>query len=682
MKLTKIKGIGPKKEQLLNKLDIFTVEDLLNHYPRDYEDRTNLQKLSSCINGQKSLLRLKILTDLNTRYLKNKMSITTCLCSDGTRKCKVTWFNQPYLKKILYKDNIYYFYGEVKFFNFNIDLQSPIVEKSLNGKLGNIVPIYPLTERLSNNDISKFVKSSLKYIDDLNITDIIPKPIRSRYKLLNKKSALMNIHYPSNKNFFILAKKTLVFEELLIMQTSLLLKNNYSNKNNGIKFILDNRVDNFIKNLSFKLTNAQTNVLTEIFKDMTSCKPMNRLVQGDVGSGKTIVAIIAILLAHYNGYQSAFMAPTEILATQHYQSIKDSFENLDIKIELLKGSLKDSEKKDIKAKLKNGDIDIIIGTHSILEDDVIFNKLGLVITDEQHRFGVKQRAKISSKGINPDTLVMTATPIPRTLSLVLYGDLDVSIIDELPPGRTKVDTYAVNSNMEKRIMNFVKKQIYEGRQVYIVCPLVEESETMDLNSVEELYIRLKEQYFKEYSISFIHGKMKPKEKDEIMDDFINNKINILLSTTVIEVGVNVVNANTMIIYNAERFGLSQLHQLRGRVGRGAFKSYCILINDNNSQISRQRMRIMQSSNDGFYIAEKDLELRGSGDIFGTRQSGVSTLQLLGIKDIELIELIETIQKISKYIIEKNFLFNDSEFLNLNNAIIKYNEKINDEIILN
>lgn len=679
MKLTKIKGIGPKKEQLLNKLDIFTVEDLLNHYPRDYEDRTNLQKLSSCINGQKSLLRLKILTDLNTRYLKNKMSITTCLCSDGTGKCKVTWFNQPYLKKILYKDNIYYFYGEVNFFNFNIDLQSPIVEKSLNGKLGKIVPIYPLTEGLSNNDISKFVKSSLKYIDDLNITDVIPKPIRSRYKLLNKKSALMNIHYPSNKNFFILAKKTLIFEELLIMQTSLLLKNNYSNKNNGIKFILDDRVDNFIKNLSFKLTNAQTNVLTEIFKDMTSYKPMNRLVQGDVGSGKTIVAIIAILLAHYNGYQSAFMAPTEILATQHYQSIKDSFENLDIKIELLKGSLKDSEKKNIKAKLKNGDIDIIIGTHSILEDDVIFNKLGLVITDEQHRFGVKQRAKISSKGINPDTLVMTATPIPRTLSLVLYGDLDVSIIDELPPGRTKVDTYAVNSNMEKRIMNFVKKQIYEGRQVYIVCPLVEESETMDLNSVEELYIRLKEQYFKDYSISFIHGKMKPKEKDEIMDDFINNKINILLSTTVIEVGVNVVNANTMIIYNAERFGLSQLHQLRGRVGRGAFKSYCILINDNNSQISRQRMRIMQSSNDGFYIAEKDLELRGSGDIFGTRQSGVSTLQLLGIKDIELIE---TIQKISKYIIEKNFLFNDSEFVNLNNAIIKYNEKINDEIILN
>lgn len=679
MKLTKIKGIGPKKEQLLNKLDIFTVEDLLNHYPRDYEDRTNLQKLDSCVNGQKSLLRLKILTDLNTRYLKNKMSITTCLCSDGTGQCKVTWFNQPYLKNILYKDNIYYFYGEVKFFNFNIDLQSPIVEKSLNGKLGKIVPIYPLTEGLSNNDISKFVKSALKYIDDLNIKDIIPKPIRNRYKLLNKKSSLMNIHYPANKNFFILAKKTLVFEELLIMQTSLLLKNKYSNKNNGIKFILDERVDNFIKNLPFKLTNAQTNVLLEIFKDMTSNKPMNRLVQGDVGSGKTIVAIIAILLAYYNGYQSAFMAPTEILATQHYQSIKDSFKSLNIEIELLKGSLKDSEKKDIKAKLKNGDIDIIIGTHSILEDDVIFNKLGLVITDEQHRFGVKQRAKISSKGINPDTLVMTATPIPRTLSLVLYGDLDVSIIDELPPGRTKVDTYAVNSNMEERIMNFVKKQIYEGRQIYIVCPLVEESETMDLNSVEELYIRLKAQYFKDYPISFIHGKMKPKEKDKIMDDFINNKIKILLSTTVIEVGVNVVNANTMIIYNAERFGLSQLHQLRGRVGRGAFKSYCILINDNNSQISRQRMRIMQSSNDGFYIAEKDLELRGSGDIFGTRQSGISTLQLLGIKDIELIERI---QKISKYIIEKNFLVSDKEFLNLNNAIIKYNEKINDKIILN
>lgn len=679
MQLNKIKGIGPKKEKLLNKLDIYSVEDLLNYFPRDYEDRTTVKKLNTCVHGEKSLLKLKIISNLNTRYLKNNMSITTCLCADETGKCKVTWFNQPYLKNILYKDNFYYFYGEVNFFNFNIDLKTPIVEKTLNGNLGKIVPIYPLTEGLSNNDISKFIKQAIKHIDKLDIKDIIPQPIKSRYKLLNKKSAIINIHYPQNRSFFALAKKTIIFEELLIMQTYILLKNNYSNKKDGIKYKIDKRVYEFIDNLPFKLTNAQANVLDEIFNDMKSDKSMNRLVQGDVGSGKTIVALIALLLSYYNGYQCAFMAPTEILATQHYQSIVELFKDLNINVALLKGSLKESEKKEIKADLEKDNIDILVGTHSILEDDVIFNNLGLVITDEQHRFGVKQRAKISSKGNNPDTLVMTATPIPRTLSLVLYGDLDISIIDELPPGRTKVDTYAVNSSMEKRIMNFVKKQINSGRQVYIVCPLVEESETMNLNSVEELYIRLKTQYFKDYPISFIHGKMKPKEKDEIMDNFLKNNIKILLSTTVIEVGVNVVNANTMIVYNAERFGLSQLHQLRGRVGRGKHKSYCILINDNNSKISRQRMRIMQSSNDGFYIAEKDLELRGSGDMFGTRQSGVSKLEVLGMQDSILIERI---QKISKYIIENNYLDKDREFLNLKNSIIDYDNKINDEIILN
>lgn len=512
-----------------------------------------------------------------------------------------------------------------------------------------IIPKYPLKGDLKNNLLIKLVDSVLTNID---IGENLPIWLIEKYKFLSLDKSIRTIHKPENQKELEESIRRLKFQELLAYCLKIaFLKEYLETATEGISFIVSEEINNLIEVLPFKLTNAQNKVLQEIFKDQEKEKPMNRLLQGDVGSGKTIIALISLFNVIKNGYQGVMLAPTEILAVQHYEEALKLFKDFNLNIELLIGSIKVSSKKEIKEKLKEGKIDLIIGTHALIEDDVEFYNLGMVITDEQHRFGVMQRSKMLNKGKSVDTLVMSATPIPRSLTLSLYGDLDLSIIDELPPGRQKIDTYYVNDSYRKRVYNFALKEINNGRQVYIVCPLVEEKEELNLNSVEKLYDDLKGEYFKEVEIAILHGKMKGKEKDTIMKDFKEGKIKALISTTVIEVGVNVPNATLMVIENAERFGLAQLHQLRGRVGRGKHKSYCILIARVKNDIIRKRMEIMKSSNDGFLVAEEDLKLRGGGEIFGFKQHGSSNLLLADV--IEDIHLLRIANMESKKIIDSN-----------------------------
>ena len=462
-------------------------------------------------------------------------------------------------------------------------------------------------------------------------------------------NAMKKIHFPENKSDCIRSRYRLVFEELLTFQLALLkIKENYKSDEKGILFDENVKMSDVINTLPFNLTHAQLRVLEEIDRDMETSKPMNRLLQGDVGSGKTVISEIAAYKAVKSGYQVAILTPTAILASQHFENFKKTLDQFEIKAELLISSITKKKKQELKKRLTNGEIDILIGTHAMLEEDVNFKNLGLVVTDEQHRFGVKQRAKIASKGNNPDVIVMSATPIPRTLALILYGDLDISIIDELPPNRKKIDTFAVGKEMEQRINTFIAKQIDKGRQCYIVCPLVEENEEMDLKSVTELCEKLKLETFSSYRVEFLHGKMKPKEKDDIMFRFKNREIDILISTTVIEVGVDVPNSNIMVIENAERFGLAQLHQLRGRVGRGNYQSYCILKFNSKSKVVQERMKIMCQTNDGFIISEKDLELRGSGDFFGTAQHGIPEMKIANL--FEDVKILKEVQQLSSKII--------------------------------
>ena len=655
-----VKGVGPNRVKLLNKLNIYTLRDLITYFPRNHEDRSIAKKIAECADGETVLIKATALTKI-TEIRARRLSIYRLVVNDESSSCVITWFNQKYLKDKFKVGKTYTFFGKIENKGGTFEMKSPVFdEDGVDKNTGKIVPIYPLTSKLSQNVLRKIIESGIDEVYG-NLEESIPDYILQKYKLLGINEAYKNIHFPSSNSDFIRAKNRLVFEELLALQLALFrLKEGQKYDEKGIKFDSNIKMQDVIETLPFTLTNAQKRVLNEIDKDMEKDTAMNRLLQGDVGSGKTVVSIVAAYKAVKSGYQAAIMAPTAILADQHLKNFTKMLEPFGIRCELLVSSVTKKNKELILERLKNGEIDILIGTHALLEDNVVFKNLGLVVTDEQHRFGVKQRATIVAKGNNPDVIVMSATPIPRTLALILYGDLDISIIDELPPNRKKIETYAVGKDMEERIIAFVKKLIGEGRQAYIVCPLVEDSDDMDLKSVTALAEKYKTEVFSEYRVEYLHGKMKSKEKDDIMQRFKNGEIDILISTTVIEVGVDVPNASIMIIENAERFGLAQLHQLRGRVGRGEYKSYCILKNEGHSKVCKERMKVMCQTNDGFVISEKDLELRGSGDFFGTAQHGVPELKIANL--FENIRELKEVQKLASQIIaddpnleqEKNF----------------------------
>lgn len=661
-----IKGVGPNRVQLLNKLGIFTLKDLITYYPRTYEDRSKPKNIVECANGDEVLIEVIACGKLSNVQLKGK-TMQKLLVRDETGSCTITWFNQSYLKNKFEVGKTYKFYGKITNNFGKITMISPVFdEDERNFNTGKIIPLYPLTYQLSQNVLRRIIEEGLKEIEG-KLEETLPNYLLEDYGLEKINEATKYIHFPRELEDFQKARKRLVFEELLSTQLALLmLKNNYQNDEAGISFNKNIKMSDVINQLPFNLTKAQIKVLEEIDYNMESKTSMNRLLQGDVGSGKTVVAMCTAYKAVKCGYQVAIMAPTAILATQHLENFQNLLQKLNIKCELLISGMTKKKKQQLLERLANGEIDILIGTHAIIEENVMFKNLGLVVTDEQHRFGVKQRTKIAEKGKNPDVLVMTATPIPRTLALILYGDLDISIIDELPPNRKKIETFAVNTQMTQRVNSFIEKQIQAGRQAYIVCPLVEQNEELDLKSVEQLYEMYQKKVFPQYKVECIHGKMKPKQKDEIMEKFKSRKIDILISTTVIEVGVDVPNSNIMVIENAERFGLAQLHQLRGRVGRGDYQSYCILKYEGKSDTIRERMKVMCNTNDGFVISEKDLELRGSGDFFGTMQHGLPEFKIANL--FEDMPILKAVQEIATKILQDDAKLEKTKNILLKNLV--------------
>ena len=675
-----VKGIGPKRAEKLQKLNIFTLKDLIYYFPRQYEDRSVVKKISQLENEDKVSIK-GIIVKIDTYSPKKGMKITRMDIRDESGYIKMSFFNQEYITKVFKSGDSILAFGKVKVEN-NFKEFIPIeVEHYANKPTSTckIEPVYPLTYGLSNKELQGMIRTVLVK-EEFKVEEYLPTYLLEKYKLCGIDFAIRNIHSPSSKEALKIALYRLVFEEFLILQLGLFYFKSGINESSGIEFDEKEKLKDIINSLPFNLTKAQSRALNEIINDMTSSKVMNRLVQGDVGSGKTVVALLALANVVLNGYQGALMAPTEILASQHYDSFKEILESFNIKSELLVGSLTKKQKEKVLQKVKNQEIDILIGTHALIEDKVEFKNLGMVITDEQHRFGVRQRGRLSNKGDSPDILVMTATPIPRTLALILYGDLDISIIDELPPGRQPIETIAIEHKRRKEAYeNLVRDEVEKGRQVYVVCPLVEESEKIEATSASELVEELKREFFSDLRVGILHGKMRPSEKDAVMDDFKNKKLDILVSTTVIEVGVNVPNATLMIIENAERFGLAQLHQLRGRVGRGKHKSYCILIYNSKTEVCKERMAIMEETTDGFKISQKDLEIRGPGEFFGTRQHGLPELRVANI--FKHIKILKQAQLEARYIIGQDSKLQLIENKKIKEEILyKFSER--EEISLN
>ncbi|MBQ6229950.1 MAG: ATP-dependent DNA helicase RecG [Eubacterium sp.] len=618
-----VKGIGEKTAKLFNKLHIYTVEDLIKAYPRDYLSYEEPRSLAKAPVGIRIALYLEIKTYVNTEK-RGRYIITSLTAGDSVNTIKLVWFNSPFLRNVLKRGDRYVFVGTIKKKNNFLVMEMPeyYPKDKYKGMMTTMQPVYSLTSGLTNNSFQRAIRETGSLIR--NITDPLPEKVRQEYKLMRLDEALFNMHFPQNEEVLKDAVRRLAFDEFagfLLEVRKLREENSALSNTHPLSEAALIRADAFIASLPFSLTNAQKNAICDIKNDMSSDYVMNRLVQGDVGSGKTIIAVTALYMTALSGYQGVLMVPTEVLAQQHFKDIDGMLRGQGIRTALLTGSLSVKEKRVIYEKLKAGEIDILIGTHAVIQDKVEIKNLGLVVTDEQHRFGVRQREKLSEKGQDPHVLIMSATPIPRTLAIILYADLDISVIDELPASRKRVMNCVVDTSYRDTAYKFILKEIRAGHQAYIICPMVDSSEAVDAENVIDYSEELKAYYRDNARIEYLHGKMKDEEKNQILARFMNREIDILVSTTVIEVGINNQNATVMMIENAERFGLAQLHQLRGRVGRGSDSSYCIFINAKETEDSVKRLKVLENSNDGFYIANEDMKQRGPGDFFGIRQSG-------------------------------------------------------------
>ena len=667
-----LKGVGPKKAKALQKLGIENIYDLLTYYPRRYEDQSEITPMAQLQAGDTANVRGRIaaVAEKNTR---RGLKLLTVILADDSGTIQLNWFNQDYLKKKLKQGTRLFVHGKVAYAYGGYgqlamgQIISYDIEDETSGGDGqcSFMPVYTLPDYLKPKDFRKLMEQALEL--DMQMPDIVPEYMRQKHKLLDKDQAVRRIHFPSSKQELDEARRSLIFEELFSIQSGLLLlKKQHQGRQRGIKFLPNSELVRKVRQaLPFTLTDEQDKVRREICADMEKDVQMQRLVQGDVGSGKTVIALLALVKAAENGWQGAMMAPTEILALQHYEKIRELLEPLGITVGLLTGSLKAAEKREVLEGLADGVIQIVIGTHALIQGSVVFKNLGLVVTDEQHRFGVNQRAELENKAqdVLPDVLVMTATPIPRTMTLTVYGDLDVSFIKGLPPGRKPIRTFVRQPDRRELIYKFVRGEVEKGRQSYVVCPMIEDSDTSDAASVEMIYDELSSGFLYGVRCALLHGRLPAKEKEQLLHDFLDGKIDVLISTTVIEVGVNVPNASIMVIEGAERFGLAQLHQLRGRIGRGQYASYCILVNRGRNANSLERLHLLEKISDGFVLAEEDLRLRGPGQFFGSMQHGLPDLKIadvLGDVDM-LITVRQEAQRAIDFGIDKKAL---SDFLEL------------------